>query len=198
MRFGVLVHDLVPVRYPEWCHHGVPRTFRAWYDDVLPYCDLVLANSQHTAHDVEAYARESAIRLPGPVQPVPIGTGFGVTAPHASTPRNPALPPPGSYVLFVATLEARKNHALAVRVWSLLVDEVNQGRRAPDTVPTLVFAGRFGWLIARSADPAREHALAVRARDSSSATQPTPICALCTRAASSRSSPRCTKAGACR
>jgi glycosyltransferase involved in cell wall biosynthesis len=148
MRFGVLVHDLVPVRYPEWCHHGVPRTFRAWYDDVLPYCDLVLANSQHTAHDVEAYARESAIRLPGPVQPVPIGTGFGVTAPHPSTPRNPALPPRGSYVLFVATLEARKNHALAVRVWSLLVDEVNQGRRAPDTVPTLVFAGRFGWLIA--------------------------------------------------
>ena len=79
---------------------------------------------------------------------MPIGTGFGATRPRDAAAHNPDLPPAGSYVLFVSTLEARKNHALAVRVWSLLLDEVRAGRRQPGTVPSLVFAGRIGWLVA--------------------------------------------------
>jgi glycosyltransferase involved in cell wall biosynthesis len=145
MRFGVLVHDLVPVRHPEWCHRGVPRMFREWYADVLPFCDVVFANSRHTAADVEAWTRESGIVLNGAVQVLPIGSGFGeVRAPVAM----PGLPAPGSYVLFVSTMEARKNHALLFRVWSKLLDAVAEGTRAPDSVPDLVFAGRIGWLVA--------------------------------------------------
>lgn len=144
MRFGVLVHDLVPIRHPEWCHRGVPKSFREWYTDVLPFCDVVFANSQHTAADVEAYARESGIVLNGRVLPLPVGTGFGTEAPADPTPR---LPQPGSYVLFVSTLEARKNHALAVRIWSVLLDAVAAGERDPHSVPDLVFTGRIGWLV---------------------------------------------------
>ena len=148
MRFGVLVHDLVPVRHPEWCHRGVPRMFREWYADVLPFCDVVFANSRHTASDVEAWTRESGIVLNGAVQVLPIGSGFG--APVRDTPglKLPGLPPPGSYVLFVSTMEARKNHALLFRVWSLLLDAVAEGTRVAETVPDLVFAGRIGWLVA--------------------------------------------------
>ncbi len=147
LRFGVLVHDLVPIRHPEWCYRGVPRAFREWYSDVLPFCDVVFANSRHTARDVEAYARESGIVLNGPVQTLPIGTGFGAGS-DAPEPVPGRLPEPGSYVLFVSTLEARKNHALAVRIWSLLLNEVAAGRRPPESVPDLVFAGRIGWLVA--------------------------------------------------
>ena len=142
MRFGVLVHDLVPVRHPEWCHEGIVRTVGPWYAAVLPYCDLVLANSAHTAADVEAFAHERGIALPGPVRPVPVGTGYNA-------------PPPGprpqaarEMVLFVSTMEARKNHALIVRVWRRLLADVTAGRRTADTVPDLVFAGRVGWLVA--------------------------------------------------
>ena len=147
MRFGVLVHDLVPIRHPEWCHRGVPRSFREWYSDVLPFCDVVFANSRHTAADVEAYARESGIVLNRRVQALPVGTGFGAEIADPGA-RSPRLPAPGRYVLFVSTLEARKNHALAVRIWSLLVDAVAAGERDPASVPDLVFAGRLGWLVA--------------------------------------------------
>lgn len=145
MRFGVLVHDLVPVRHPEWCHRGVPRMFREWYADVLPFCDVVFANSRHTAADVEAWTRESGIVLNGAVQVLPIGSGFGAAAAAAEM---PGLPQRGSYVLFVSTMEARKNHALLFRVWSKLLDAVADGTRAADSVPDLVFAGRIGWLVA--------------------------------------------------
>ena len=145
IRFGVLVHDLVPIRHPEWCHRGVPRQFREWYADVLPFCDVVFANSRHTAADVEAWARESGMVLNGRVQPVPVGSGFGDPAPAAP---HAGLPPPGDYVLFVSTMEARKNHALLVRIWTKLLDAVADGSRPAASVPDLVFAGRIGWLVA--------------------------------------------------
>jgi glycosyltransferase involved in cell wall biosynthesis len=54
-----------------------------------------------------------------------------------------AVPRPGSYVLFVSTIEARKNHALMFQVWRRLAESL-----PPDQLPTLVFAGRIGWLVA--------------------------------------------------
>jgi glycosyltransferase involved in cell wall biosynthesis len=55
----------------------------------------------------------------------------------------PHLPAPGSYVLFVSTLEARKNHVLLFRTWRRLLTDLPR-----DRVPTLVFAGNVGWLVA--------------------------------------------------
>jgi glycosyltransferase involved in cell wall biosynthesis len=49
---------------------------------------------------------------------------------------------PQRYVLFVATIEIRKNHRLLVRVWRRLLE-----RRGADAVPVLIFAGQIGWLV---------------------------------------------------
>ena len=139
MRFGVLVYDLVPIRRPEWVSPDTRHRFEDWYAHLLPFCDLILAISRDTASDVEAYMEELRI-APRPVQVLPMGSGFGAQAGQAS-------PPPGDYVLFVSTLEPRKNHALAVKVWSVLVEQVRAGTRDPASVPDLVFAGRVGWLV---------------------------------------------------
>ena len=154
-RYGVVVtlllYDLIPVRNPEWCTRFAVDTFAGWLHGTLPLCDRLMAISRHTAEDVEAYAREEGIPLPGPVAVVPVGTGFSDVAERAPgtapTARPPGLPRPGSYVLFVSTLERRKNHALLFRVWRRLAEDLRTGRRAPGSVPTLVFAGRVGWLV---------------------------------------------------
>ena len=52
------------------------------------------------------------------------------------------MPPSRSYVLIVSTIEARKNHILLFRVWRRLLEEMPR-----DQIPTLVFAGRVGWLV---------------------------------------------------
>ena len=82
------------------------------------------------------------IALPGPVRTIPIGTGFGKPAVAPARPPARALPPAGSYALFVSTIEGRKNHALLVRVWRRLLADLPAAR-----VPTLVFAGRIGSLV---------------------------------------------------
>ncbi|UPG73127.1 glycosyltransferase family 4 protein [Roseomonas gilardii subsp. gilardii] len=152
MRFALLIHDLIPIRRPEWCDRGVIISFIAWHRGVLPLADQIFANSRATAEDVTRWAQEIGLDLPRPVRPVPMGTGLGIAAlPMASSGNAVAgagaaasdLPEPGSYVLFVSTLEARKNHALLFRVWRRLLGEMPR-----EQVPTLVFAGRVGWLVA--------------------------------------------------
>ena len=49
---------------------------------------------------------------------------------------------PARYVLFVSTIEIRKNHRLLVRVWQRLLE-----RHGADFVPSLIFAGQIGWLV---------------------------------------------------
>ena len=159
MRLAVLVHDVIPVRRPEWVDRGTTRVYRNWYTSVLPLADTVFANSRATADDVTAWCRRDNVVLRGPVQPLPLGTGFGV-APvgRPSIAAAAAEPPPLSarglpaalaaalggrpYVLFVSTIEARKNHMLLFRVWRRLLEEMGPGR-----VPDLVFAGKVGWMV---------------------------------------------------
>jgi glycosyltransferase involved in cell wall biosynthesis len=139
----LLMYDLIPLRRPEWCAAELVHNFSAWLTATLPHCGKLLAISHATAADVEAYAREISLPLAGPVTPIPIGTGFKSMAAEAPDPLPRGLPRLGSYVLFVSTLEARKNHALLFRVWRRLLAELPR-----EQVPTLVFAGRVGWLVA--------------------------------------------------
>ncbi len=140
VRFALLLYDLIPLRHPEWCDRRLIATFTSWLEGVLPQADVLLAISQATARDVVCHAAQRGIALPGPVTPIPIGTGFA--APPQAAPPAADLPAPGTYALIVSTIEARKNHALLFRVWRRLLDEM-----PPDAVPTLVFAGRIGWLV---------------------------------------------------
>jgi len=139
LRFALLFYDLIPVRRPEWCDRVVVRSFRKWIDSTMPLCDTVFAISRATAADVESYAREQRIRLPGPVVVLPLGSELA----QPSGARSARLPPRGSYALTVSTIEARKNHMLLFRVWRRMLEEL-----PPERVPTLVFAGRIGWLVA--------------------------------------------------
>jgi glycosyltransferase involved in cell wall biosynthesis len=142
VRFAVLVYDIIPVRRPEWCDHALVRAFRRWLDGVLPLSDAIFSISRASAVDLERYAQEQGIALKGPVRALPIGSGF--TDLHPAAARAPAANPvKGDYALIVSTIEARKNHALLFRVWRRLVEEL-----PAEKVPTLVFAGRTGWLVA--------------------------------------------------
>ncbi|MFT9298209.1 MAG: glycosyltransferase family 1 protein [Gluconobacter sp.] len=138
MSFGMLMHDLVPVRHPEWCDRGIIITFKAWHSAILPLADMIFANSDATARDVQSYLAEQDIGTNVTVQTIPLGTGFGL----ADAPMAPKPVVQEPYVLFVSTIEARKNHVLLFRVWRKLLEDM-----PAESVPTLVFAGREGWLV---------------------------------------------------
>lgn len=141
MRPVLLVHDLIPFRRPEWCDPSLVRNFQHWLKTSLPHCSRLLAVSRATARDVKQYSTEHGLKLSLPVQVMPMGSGFSFMQTGSGT-LPVGLPAAGSYVLFVSTLEVRKNHAFLLRVWRRLL---NEGKEAD--IPTLVFAGRVGWLV---------------------------------------------------
>ncbi len=147
LRFALLVYDLIPLRRPEWCDAHLTRMFRAWFDSVFPLCDHVFAISKATAADLEAYVGEKGMALSRPILALPIGTeadagGSLALATPGLAANSPQLPCPGSYALIVSTIEVRKNHLLLFRAWRRLLEELPRAE-----VPTLVFAGRMGWLV---------------------------------------------------
>nr|WP_245214854.1 glycosyltransferase family 1 protein [Pararoseomonas indoligenes] len=140
---ALLVYDLIPVARPEFCDPGLVRTFTAWMASTLPVVDRFFAISRASAADLERLAPQLGFSLPGPAIALPIGSGFGQEQAGAPglTPRVAALPP--GYALFVSTIEARKNHLMAFRAWRRLLDTM-----PAEEVPSLVFAGRVGWMVA--------------------------------------------------
>jgi glycosyltransferase involved in cell wall biosynthesis len=68
-----------------------------------------------------------------------MGSGFGdrLTADEQAM-----VSLPSRYVLFVSTIEVRKNHRLLIRVWQRLLE-----RHGANLVPNLVFVGKVGWLV---------------------------------------------------
>ncbi len=145
LRFAVLVYDIIPLRRPEWCEQRHSRSFRAWFTAMIGHADQVFSISRASATDIERYVAEHALDLRRPVTVLPLGTGFTPDGETPDTTRAPpsGLPKFGSYALIVSTIEARKNHALLFRVWRRLLDDLPR-----EQVPTLVFAGRVGWMVA--------------------------------------------------
>ncbi len=140
IEFGLLVYDVIPIFCPEWCPQELRPVFGAWLSSILPSADRIFAISQHTADDLVRFAAQSGIRLRSAPHVIPIGTGFESRTPAIRI-DDDKPPIPGGYVLFVSTIEARKNHQLLLRVWRRLLED-----KPASEVPTLVFAGRVGWL----------------------------------------------------
>ena len=113
---STMVHDLVPLRSPEWVQGRTRRMHCAKYRNAARTCDLVFANSEFTKSDVVELLRVPAEKV---VVAYP-----GVAARFRPEGERADLGRP--YVLTVATLEPRKNletllaaplpdgHALAV------------------------------------------------------------------------------------
>lgn len=142
VRFSVLIHDLIPLIRPEFFEKGRAPHFEAVIGGILPLTDQVLTNSRATAADVTKWSSERGIALKAAPAPLPIGSGFRSlrSADYVAT-----LPSPlkeKEFVLFVSTIEVRKNHTQAFRIWCTLLRDLPEA-----LVPTLVFAGSWGWMV---------------------------------------------------
>jgi glycosyltransferase involved in cell wall biosynthesis len=121
------VHDLVPLRFPEWVQPETLRMHGRKYEHAARTCDRVFVNSSFTGSDaVELLSvpeERVVVAYPG------IDPRFHAEGESADL-GNP-------YVLTVSTLEPRKNLPALVEAFTLL------RQRRPEL--TLAIAGLEGW-----------------------------------------------------
>ncbi|MEO1206032.1 MAG: glycosyltransferase [Pseudomonadota bacterium] len=141
------VHDCIPAITPEYCSEGLIQEFNGWLVNVLGHADGFLANSQSSANDLSAMAKTigRSIQLPTVVTLDANYSGLkgdedpALSSSLASQGRGLTRRP---FVLFVATVEARKNHGLVLEAWQQLI------RRLGETnVPNLICVGKRGWMV---------------------------------------------------
>ncbi|PYD73743.1 glycosyltransferase family 4 protein [Novacetimonas hansenii] len=130
--FVPMVHDLIPIEYPEYARPREPARHEARMNTVLELARGVIVPSQAVADSLARYGLRRRADLPvrvvphGVVKATPAAGDFSV--------------PERAYFVCLGTIEPRKNHLLLLNMWRDMVE--NPGA-AP--VPQLVLVGRRGW-----------------------------------------------------
>jgi len=138
------VHDFIPAIAPNHFVPDLVQDFLGWTCDVFRHAEFFLVNSRSTRDDLHRVANILGYHVPpAHVACVPLDADF----------RRPGLAEAalseldrwelceGRYVLFVSTVESRKNHQSAFLAWRDLID-----RHGAERVPDLVCVGNRGWL----------------------------------------------------
>jgi glycosyltransferase involved in cell wall biosynthesis len=131
--FALMVYDLIPEFFPEWCAAGLVTDFTAWLRRDVPQADVIFTISRCAAADITRFMARIGKIVAAPVM-VPVGSG----KPADDTGDVPPRERP--YVLMVGTVEPRKNLDAMLRVWRRLLRTMPEG-----AVPDLVVAGKVGW-----------------------------------------------------
>lgn len=150
IRYLPFIHDCIPLIVPEYCSKSLVQEFRYWIGAVFAHADGYLCNSDSTARDLAAIADRSGFDIPKPTVIRLDGDvrSYGQLA-HSNANVTRAVDelllrervsPAAPFVLMVGTLEARKNHLAALRVWDLLITEHGE-----DRTPFLLCVGKEGW-----------------------------------------------------
>lgn len=138
-----MIHDIIPLIYPELHGGDVTGPFSNWLEKTTRYVDTYICVSHNTAEDVRLFLNSrqhtACIRV------APLAHEFpGYPRHDRSMLGSPVLPHQvrgKEYVLCVGSLEIRKNGAALLRAWQ----EVHKALGA--ATPLLVFAGKRAWAL---------------------------------------------------
>jgi glycosyltransferase involved in cell wall biosynthesis len=151
-RYVATIHDMIPLLWPQWVTHKHRLVVTAAYHRLRQQADLVITPSEATKADVVRHLQINPQRI----AVIPWGCDERFQ-PGSDPERFAAVRQryqlPAQYLLFVGTLEPRKNLTTLLHAYAMLRAEAC----AVDF--KLVVAGRTGWLYADVFDTVKTLAL---------------------------------------
>jgi glycosyltransferase involved in cell wall biosynthesis len=134
-RMVCLIHDLLPLEYPEYFEPGWEQRFRRLSHNLPQLFDGVITVSKTTAESLRTHLRAERQHTPPGIT---IRTAaLGAQAfPQARSTRKAA--DSRAYFVVLGTIEPRKNHLLLLNLWARL------GTLLPQP-PKLIVIGSRGW-----------------------------------------------------
>lgn len=130
-------YDLIPIIYPQYCVGDVAAKFQEYFTNITWSSSAILCISERTRNDYKCLVER--LGLPQiPTKVIPLGNNLPEDGDVIGPEVERILTQP--FILFVSTIERRKNHEVLYRAYHLLRQE---GHSA--TIPRLVFVGMPGW-----------------------------------------------------
>lgn len=130
-------YDIIPIRLPHLCVAEVAAKFPKYLVDVAWCADEILCISECSRRDLHQFLE--AVGAPVPTLGV-VHLGCEITA-ATDVPPSDAIAElmTQRFIMFVSTIERRKNHETLYHTYTRLVDEGHAD------LPLLVFVGMPGW-----------------------------------------------------
>ncbi len=141
-----LVHDLLPLDFPEYFRAGYRERFLRRQATILDHARALITTSDVVADRLrQALAEHKRPAVPIHVQPLP-STLPSLEAAQRHDPDLAASP----YFMVLGTIEPRKNHLLLLNIWRRMAEDATPApglapNRDPKSVPKLVVVGTRGW-----------------------------------------------------
>lgn len=136
----ITVHDVIRWRHAHWFADGVGELSAKTCAQMLRFSDSVITNSKCSANDLRALAGKMSVPLP---QVDIVRWGDAIESFNFSEEIQLDLinlfVSGKRFVLYVSSIDHRKNHTLLQRIWRQLIIEFG------DDAPDLVLVGRLFW-----------------------------------------------------
>lgn len=128
LRRVILIHDVIPLDYPEWTRPQQVTVFQRNFEAAARHADALISITQASCDRLVHWRRKLGLPETAPVVAALLGTGLATPDPAQPIPDRP-------YFITLGTIEPRKNHALLLDAWQRMVDP-----------PLLLILGQRGWL----------------------------------------------------
>lgn len=142
LNLSVLIHDLIQLKFKQYYPNDAWVDFATNIKLLADFTDDFIVNSETTGQDLHAFLRsegqafKAITRIRFGDMTDEFGPGYEAAIQNSLLAKAFAE---DDFVVYVSSLDMRKNHALLVDVWRRLIEE--RGAR----VPTLLFIGRNMW-----------------------------------------------------
>jgi glycosyltransferase involved in cell wall biosynthesis len=131
-----VVYDIIPALMPEYCVPGMEKKFPKFLIDAAWTCDTIFSISDSTRNDLTHYYQDLGLKCPNMKR---INLGTDIPTVRSSLEGLAHDLQSGKFVLYVSTIEPRKNHQMLFNIWREL------HRRGFKNLVPLVFVGGKGW-----------------------------------------------------
>ena len=131
-RFVCLLHDLIPLQYPEYARPKGAALHLKRVETIIALADGIVANSHATLDALRPFLAHTQRR------PVTAVAHLGAERRTVAYRQQSGEPRP--YFVCIGTIEPRKNHLLLLNLWRQMAQE--HGAAA---CPRLLVIGRRGW-----------------------------------------------------
>lgn len=134
-------YDLIPVLFPQYCAADVVIYYSNYFLNLANSSDLIFCISKQSENDLNHFLHQVGGRH---VETAVISLGDNIPDSHGDEQVSEEIQQiiSAPFILFVSTLERRKNHQVLYQAYHLLCE---QGRK--EQLPKLVFVGMQGWGI---------------------------------------------------
>jgi glycosyltransferase involved in cell wall biosynthesis len=140
-QYCAVVYDLIPILFPHYLVRGYIELLTEYFGELYWLADRVMCISVATRRDWLRYCDELGGQVV-PAQVFPLGCDLQPAAPGAVA-EMPMQLADKRYVLFVSTIEPRKNHRMIYEAW----DDCVRNKLVDTQRDRLVFVGRRGWAV---------------------------------------------------